>query len=173
MLLICCVYEKRTQPNAAKDLYVGPLFERSRRYAEQQHHPWFILSGEHGLVRPDDWLAPYDTDLNDMSHAYRCAWGGWVVAKLSREFDGLEGALVEIHAPSGYVEPITAPLAAAGAQMTLPLANVSWEYWPDWYDGHSPAAHPELGVPKAMPSVRPCRFSWRLGVNRPVAILRR
>lgn len=141
VLLICCVYEKRAQPAAAKDLYIGSPFKRSRRYAEHQQHPWFILSGEYGLVRPDDWLAPYDTYLNDTSDAYRHAWGAWVVAKLTKELAGLEGILVEVHAPASYVEPIKTPLAAAGAQLLLPLVNVKWEKWPDWYDGHDKPNH--------------------------------
>lgn len=77
---------------------------------------------------------PYDTALSETSEAYRRAWGAWVVAKLTKEFDGLGRTLVEVHAPAGYVEPIAAPLAAAGAQLSLPLRNVKWKDWPDWYD---------------------------------------
>ncbi len=138
MLLICCVNPKAPHPAAARDLYTGPLFQRSRRYAEQQPHPWYILSGEHGLVRPDDWLAPYDTGLHDTTDVYRRAWGAWVVAKLLKEQRGLEGATVEVHAPKGYIEPPTAPLAAAGASLSLPLSSVAWEDWPRWYDARVP-----------------------------------
>lgn len=134
MLLISCVYEKRSRPSAARDLYRGPLFERSRTYAEQQPHPWFILSGEHGLVRPTDWLAPYDTDLNDTSPAYRLAWGTWVVAKLERTLGGIDGLVVDIHAPMSYIEPIGDLLTTAGAKLHTPLQELPSESWPDWYD---------------------------------------
>lgn len=134
MLLISCVYEKLASPAAARDLYVGPLFERSRRYAERQADPWFILSGEHALVRPTDWLAPYDTDLNDTAPAYRQAWGAWAVAKLDRELEGLAGLAVEVHAPATYVEPIQPLLTSAGAKIELPLRDVPWADWPAWYD---------------------------------------
>lgn len=133
-LLICCVYPKLPAPAAARDLYLGPLFSRSRRYAERQTTPWFILSGEHGLVRPTDWLAPYDTDLHDTPADYRRAWGDWVVAKLSRELDGLTASTIEIHAPLGYVEPLRTPLADAGAQLRLSLADIDYQDWPAWYD---------------------------------------
>ncbi len=134
VLLISCVYEKRRLPSAARDLYTGPLFERSRRYAERQPHPWFILSAEHGLVRPTDWLAPYDTDLNDTSETYRRAWGSWVVAKLEREMNGTVGLVIEVHAPLTYVEPIGQLLTSAGAELVLPLNEIPWEQWPSWYD---------------------------------------
>ena len=40
--------------------------------------PWFILSAEHGLVAPDEWLAPYERYLPDTPSAFRQAWGcGW------------------------------------------------------------------------------------------------
>lgn len=133
-LLICCVYPKLPEPAAARDLYLGPLFTRSSRYADSQTAPWFILSGEHGLVRPTDWLAPYDTDLHDTPADYRRAWGGWVVAKLDRELGGLAGATIEIHAPAGYVEPLRTPLTTAGAELRLPLADTDYQDWPAWYD---------------------------------------
>ena len=133
-LLICCVYPKLATPAAARDLYTGPLFERSRRYAEQQSRPWFILSGEHGLVGPDNWLAPYDTDVSEMSAGYRSAWGAWIVAKLDREAGGLDGAVIEVHAPDSYLGPIHRPLLRAGAAVVLPLKEVPYEEWPDWYD---------------------------------------
>lgn len=133
-LLISCVYEKGSRPAAARDLYRGSLFERSRVYAEQQPGPWFILSGEHGLVRPTDWLAPYDTDLNDTSPTYRWAWGTWVVAKLERSLGGLDGLVVDIHAPMSYVEPILDLLINSGAELQTPLQDIPWDSWPDWYD---------------------------------------
>lgn len=58
VVLVTCVYEKLTVPAVARNLYTGPYFDRLRRYAEAQAVPWFIVSAEHGLVRPADWLAP-------------------------------------------------------------------------------------------------------------------
>ena len=76
LLLVTCVKSKLTVPAAAKDLYVSPLFTRQRAYAENRGLPWFILSAEHGLVAPEEWLAPYERYLPDTPAAYRAAWGG-------------------------------------------------------------------------------------------------
>ena len=133
VLLVSCSYEKLDHPTEARELYSADRFRLARSYAERSSSPWFILSGEHALVRPRDWLAPYDTDLNEMPSHYRSAWGLWVVAKLTTICGDLDGLVVEIHAPQSYVDPISAPLAAAGATLQLPLAGVAWSEWSTWY----------------------------------------
>ena len=138
LLLVSCAYEKLDHPAEARDLYISDRFRLARRYAERRSLPWFILSGEHALVRPVDWLAPYDTDLSDMPPEYRSAWGDWVVAKLGQLYGSLHGSVVEIHAPQSYIDPIAAPLVAAGSGLQLPLADVAWSKWTAWYqrNGH-------------------------------------
>jgi hypothetical protein len=79
---VTCVKSKPTSPAAAKDLYVSELFERQRRYDERRGIPWFILSAEHGLIAPDEWLAPWERCLPDTPAAYRTAWDRWVVERL-------------------------------------------------------------------------------------------
>lgn len=133
LLLVSCAYEKLDRPAEARDLYISERFRLARSYAEQRSQPWFILSGEHALVRPVDWLAPYDTSLDDMPPEYQAAWGIWVVAKLSRLYGNLENSLVEIHAPQSYVDPIASSLKAAGSALHLPLADVAWSEWATWY----------------------------------------
>ena len=133
LLLVSCAYEKLDHPAAACDLYISDRFRLARSYAEMRSQPWFILSGEHALVRPADWLAPYDTDLSDMPPDYQSAWGTWAVAKLARLYGKLEGTVVEIHAPRSYVEPIAARLESAGSALRLPLVDVPWDEWAAWY----------------------------------------
>lgn len=133
VLLVSCAYEKLDHPAEARDLYISERFRLARRYAERRSSPWFILSGEHALVRPVDWLAPYDTDLADMPTDYQSAWGQWVVAKLTRFCGDTDGLVVEIHAPDSYVSPFGASLETAGAELRLPLAEVEWDEWAAWY----------------------------------------
>ena len=82
-LLVTCVKSKRSTPSAAKDLYTSPLFLNQRAYAEASGRPWFILSAEHGLVEPDEWLAPYERYLPDTSRSYREAWGHRMVLTIA------------------------------------------------------------------------------------------
>jgi hypothetical protein len=56
--LVSCVKSKRTSESPARDLYTSPLFTKMRRYAEQHAEAWFILSAEHGVLAPDQLVAP-------------------------------------------------------------------------------------------------------------------
>ena len=140
VILVTCVKDKQSMPCAAKDLYVAPLFLKGRSYAEASGKPWFILSGEHGLVAPDEWLAPYDRYLPDTPSNYRDAWGRWVVARLQLLIGSLLGRAVEVHASEEYVEAFAKPLGNAGAILVTPLAGLSERERERWY-----AAHPVPG----------------------------
>lgn len=133
-LLVTCVKTKADRPAAAKDLYQSELFRRQRSYAEQSGVPWFILSAEHGLVAPDEWLAPYERYLPDTPRSFRAAWGQWVVERLKLLVGDLRGWTVEVHASADYAGAIRAPLDAAGAQMVEPLQGLGFGPRLAWYD---------------------------------------
>jgi hypothetical protein len=137
ILLVTCVKAKLSRPSAARDLYTSPLFVRERRYAESRDIPWFILSAEHGLVAPDEWLAPYERYLPDTSASYRATWGQWVAARLDLLAGPLVGKLVEIHASAPYLSAITEPLTAKGAQLSTPLDGLALGHRLAWYDHHA------------------------------------
>ena len=106
IVLVTCVKTKGTRPAAARDLYTSALFRKERAYAERAGVPWFILSAEHGLVAPDEWLAPYERYLTDTPVSYRSAWGGWVAARLDLLAGPLSDKVVEVHAGSTYLDAI-------------------------------------------------------------------
>ena len=118
LVLISCVSKKRSEPALAKNLYVSDLFEKERSYAERSGAPWYILSGEHGLVSPDTWLAPYDCYLPKKSAEYQRAWGTRVVAALEAAEGPLTGKVIEIHAAIPYIAAIRSGLQSRGAIVT-------------------------------------------------------
>ncbi|GIF72639.1 DUF6884 domain-containing protein [Asanoa siamensis] len=134
LLLVTCVKEKRGVPAAARDLYVSALFKKERAYAERSGVPWFILSAEHGLVGPDEWLAPYERYLPDTPAGYRSAWGRWVAERLELLAGPLTGRVVEVHAGAAYVDAISGPLATKGAGLMLPLHGLTMGERLAWYD---------------------------------------
>ena len=73
IILISCSRTKLGHPAAAKDLYTSALFKKARAHAEATGREWFILSAEHGLVAPHEWLAPYERYLPDTSRGFRAA----------------------------------------------------------------------------------------------------
>ena len=137
VLLIACAKSKARDPMEAKDIYVSARFRKARRFAEYAGCPWFILSAEHGLVAPDEWIAPYERYLPNTPRPYRIAWGEWVVARLELLLGGsLSGRLIEIHAGQSYVSPLLPPLERRGAEVTRPLEGLTGARWQSWYDAH-------------------------------------
>lgn len=140
MLLVACVKEKLGTPAAARDLYVSPLFKKERAYAEASGLPWFILSAEHGLVAPDEWLAPYERYLPGTPLSFRQAWGPWVVERLELLAGSLRGRTVEIHAGAAYVDALRRPLESKGANLFEPLTGLSLGQRLAWYADRLPRA---------------------------------
>jgi hypothetical protein len=133
IVLVTCVKSKGTRPAAAKDLYTSALFRKQRGYAERAGVPWFILSAEHGLVSPDEWLAPYERFIADTTAAYRSAWGAWVAARLELLAGPLNAKVIEIHAGSTYLEAIRPHLDSLGARIIDPLHGLSMGQRLAWY----------------------------------------
>lgn len=65
--LVSCCGPKLAVPAPAKDLYQSDLFKKSRAYAERHADTWAILSAQHGVVLPDQILAPYEKSVRDLS----------------------------------------------------------------------------------------------------------
>src|SRR3954449_3905457 len=103
--LVGCVKSKRTTPALARHLYTSALFDGRRRWVEQTCDRWFVLSALHGLVGPDEVLAPYDTTLKDASRPEREEWSRRVLADLHTAFgDDLRGVAFELHAGREYLD---------------------------------------------------------------------
>lgn len=149
LVLVGCVKKKLNVPAPARELYTSPLFRKERAYAEQKGVPWFVLSAEHGLVAPDEVLAPYDLRLSKTSRDYRRAWGARVVERLGEVVGLVRGKTVEIHAGSAYADSIRDLLIQEGATVVEPLAGLPMGARLAWYGNdaaHSIASAPLLEV---------------------------
>lgn len=92
--LVCCVSKKRATPSPAKDLYESELFGRARAYVEATGCPWFILSAKHGLVAPDEVIAPYDETLNTMDVEERRVWAEKVQEQMDERLPAAERIVI-------------------------------------------------------------------------------
>ncbi len=72
----------------ARTLYTGDLFEKSRDFVELMKYDWRILSAQHGMVHPGQFLSPYDKSLEEMRLAEREAWGHQVAQHLNTLLGG-------------------------------------------------------------------------------------
>ncbi len=102
--LVGCVKDKAAAPRAAKDLYVSALFAGRRSYVEWSSDSWWILSAEHGLVHPDEVLAPYNRALGDASRLARRSWSNQLLTAIDERIQPRRGDVFEIHAGAVYRE---------------------------------------------------------------------
>ena len=125
LVLVGCVKTKRDVGALAKDLYTSDYFVKMRTYAEATGLPWFILSAEHGLISPDEWLEPYERYLPETSRDYRRAWGQKVAAQLEHAVGSLDGLFVDVHAGAAYIDSVEDALQQRGAQVIDQLKGLS------------------------------------------------
>lgn len=111
------------------------LFKKQRAYAEKMGVPWFILSAEHGLVAPNEWLAPYERYLPETPAYYRAAWGLWVASRLELLAGPLQDKVIEIHAGSSYLDAVRPELEKRGARVVDPLHGLQMGPRLAWYAG--------------------------------------
>lgn len=136
VVLVGCVKTKLGHGAPAKDLYVSDYFAKMRTYAEASGRPWFILSAEHGLVSPDEWLEPYERYLPDTSREYRRAWGEKVAGQLEQAVGSLSHVVIDVHAGAAYVESVEGALAPRGAHVLDQLRGLSFGRRLSWYLQH-------------------------------------
>ena len=132
--LLSCVKSKRDAPSPARDLYTSQLFRGMRRYAELNTDAWFILSAEHGLLGPDEVIAPYEKTLNKMGKLARYEWAMRVAQQLSKRL--VPGSKVIILAGQRYREGIVPTLEKKGYDIEIPMSGLSFGRQLKWLKEH-------------------------------------
>lgn len=122
--LVACVAGKLDHPAPARDLYVSDWFRKARAYAEASGRDWFILSARHGLVHPDQELAPYDDTLIGANASRRLAWSAMVARQLADQGYRPGFDRCELLAGRAYREPLAHVLPAFFADVLVPLASL-------------------------------------------------
>lgn len=141
VVLIGSSGETADGPAPVGELFRSSGFARAREHAVHSRLPWFVLSAKHGLLEPDDVVAPYDLELGDASTVYRSAWGEWVAAQLGERVQ-LQGATVEVHGGVDFAQPLRQPLARRGAALELPLPGTWHEPGQGEHDDHEGPGSP-------------------------------
>jgi len=100
--LVGCVKAKSHHPRPAKDLYISTLFRGRRSFVEYSCDEWWILSAEHGLVHPDQVLAPYDTALKGAGRAKCRTWSSLVLSSIDSEIRPGPSEVFEMHTGAEY-----------------------------------------------------------------------
>jgi hypothetical protein len=127
VIILGCVAQKRQRRAPAAELYDSQLWRARKRYAEEDGRPWLILSAQHGLVRPTDWLAPYEWTMRDWKRYPRELRE--LVRRNERELAAFGFRTVELHAGKPYVQL----LGVGPVLIDCPLAGLGIGEQLGWY----------------------------------------
>lgn len=118
--LVACCGPKLRQAAPAGDLYISPLFTKSRTYAERRGR-WFILSALHGLLDPTTVIEPYNVTLKQKPAQERREWGQRVQKQMASV--GIDEVEILALAGADYVKPLIAAgiSVSQGNTETLPI----------------------------------------------------
>jgi len=132
--LVACAGGKHPNPAPASDLYDSALFSKGRQFVEQNCDEWFILSAKHGLVRPDDEIAPYEETLNSKSRAECREWSEHVWASLSWRLEPSD--TVTILAGERYRQDLVPLLEKHGCSVEVPMEGLGIGRQLQWLNHH-------------------------------------
>ncbi len=119
VLLLAGAGERVLVPAPAREVYRADRFQAARLRAQARGATWFVLSAEHGLLEPGEWVSPDSRDLADLAPVYRGVWAQWVLVRLESLDGPVAGRRVHLVAPQVYVGPLAAVLQDAGAEVTV------------------------------------------------------
>lgn len=119
VFIVGCSREKQSTSAPARLLYQSPRFVAASRLAEQFGDRWFVLSGRHGLVLPDEVLEPYDFDLRQQDAFYKMEWANKAFAGLTSQI--APGAQITFLSAPEYSVPLATRLLDLGYSVFEPL----------------------------------------------------
>lgn len=120
--LISCVSKKLSKLTEAKNLYVSPLFAKSRIFVEQHCDSWFILSAKYGLIEPTDVIAPYEETLNTKSRHEKDEWARRVWVNLRQHLNPDDH--VTILAGENYRKNLVPLILNHGSHVDVPMQGL-------------------------------------------------
>ncbi len=116
-IVLGSVGERLRVPAPAQDAFRDLAFQQARRHAESSGSRWFVLSADHGLLEPQEWMSPDERDMTDIEPRQRAAWAAWVVARLDSLVGDLTGQVVQVEAPGEIGDLVVSALREAGADV--------------------------------------------------------
>jgi hypothetical protein len=121
LALVSCVKTK-LQRGAAKDIYISPRFQFSRRIAEARADRWLILSALYGLLAPETLIEYYDETLKGAPEALKRKWAERVFESICRTATANQSIL--ILAGNDYCRHLVPLLEQRGHQVAVPLRGL-------------------------------------------------
>lgn len=120
--LVACVSKKKNYVDKAENLYDSVWFRKASEYAKRKVESWFILSAKHGVLNPEDEIAPYTQTLKEMKKDYKLKWAERVKNQLDKIIS--QGDTVIILAGNEYRKLLLDFFNEKGCKVEIPLKGL-------------------------------------------------
>lgn len=131
--LISCGKNKLSNKAAAKDLYIGDLFKKARKYSEKHHDQYYILSALHELLDPETSIDPYNYTLNDLSKEQIISWSKNVYKQIIDNIGESSEVEISIYAGDKYRKYLVPLLEQYGIKVNIPLKGFGIGQQLSWF----------------------------------------
>ena len=84
--LISCVSKKLKNKTEAQNLYISPLFIKSKKFAQDNFDNFYILSAKYGLLPKNKVISDYNVTLNKMSKISKYKWSLHTARQINNTF---------------------------------------------------------------------------------------
>lgn len=135
--LLATARKKASNPSAAIDLYISPLFVKSVQYAQQHYDDFYFFSAKEGLLTRDKYIEPYNVSIKNYSASEKREWAQKVIQDLEH-YHKPSQCKIFIHGGWVYREFLQPELEKAGFQFEVPLEGYSIGNQLKWYDEQNP-----------------------------------
>jgi hypothetical protein len=118
----------------ARDQFdLSPVFRRTRDYCERAGMEWYILSGSHYLLSPQQVIGPDDAFIHALDSDARAAWAAEVAARLrALAARSSEPTTFTLLASQRYADLLAR--AAPDLTLELPLSGLGLAARLRWFD---------------------------------------
>ena len=135
--VVSCGKAKQSRRTRASEMYTGNLFQACARHARAKGDTWRILSGLHGMLRPEQAIEPYDARVPRRER--ELAWWTTGAANGLTSDPTLRGGFrVVCLAGEEYAAPLRAELERRGIEIECPLRGLQVGERLRWLKANTP-----------------------------------
>ena len=132
IVLVSCTSKKKKGTYPAYQLYDSAWFHKVLDIVNLIGDKWYIISAEHGLLKPKEIISDYDKTLLHMRKEQRQEWAQRVLSKLLPLVK--PGDRVILLAGKYYREFLEEPLKQKGVSIEVPTRHLTTGKQLEWLD---------------------------------------
>ena len=136
IVLISCSKSKLDKRAPARELYTGTLFKKAVAWAERHGYEWFVISALHGLVTPNQIIAPYNYSLKQRRGARERELWAYLAISVHLTSHVAKGSHAFLVMPELYRRYVQHELDRQAITYTNPLQHLAIGKQMNWLDNN-------------------------------------